>query len=255
MPPLKFKPKRKNDTKGDALRRLRKRWEQEADDDEVWAPEKEPEITQMFRAVEGGVETILIALRAHSEEDARTFISAYDALTISDKRYLRLEDIAFAVGIGSLRLAELAQTALYLYCSMQTKLLISMGMPSVTRSIIKAATSEQPIMGYDADTKSSTVIGYTNGDVRAMEVFGKIAGMVPVPKGAQNIINNNFLPKLDEEGDAAPAAPMWKDSDERLKEFHEMTEPKRLPSPESAPINIGGHIDAMQAETVEILRD
>ena len=53
--------------------------------------------------------------------------------------------IAFAAGIGSLRLAEVAQTALFLYGTMKTKMLLSSAMPKVMKATIKAATDEVPI--------------------------------------------------------------------------------------------------------------
>lgn len=73
-----------------------------------------------------------------------------------------------------------------------------------------------------------------------------------MPKGAQIAIQNVYGDK--EEKSPAPAA--WKSSEERLREFQTMTEtePRRLPAPESKPMTLGGHVDHMQAETVEILR-
>ena len=80
MPPIKFKPKRKQDKKAEALVRLRRRWEKEHEDEE-WEPEKEPIITPMLKGVEGGIRHVLEALRAHDDDDAQAFIDAYDGLT------------------------------------------------------------------------------------------------------------------------------------------------------------------------------
>jgi hypothetical protein len=251
MPPSKFKPKKKRSRSEEALARLRQRWEKEHEDEE-WEAEKEPVITPLFKSVEGGIPRVLEALRAHDDDDAKTFIEFFDSLTGSDRKHVPLELVAYASGIGSLRLAEVAQTALYLYASMQTKLLISSSMIKVTRSIVKAATDEVPITARDFETGDNVVVGHTNGDIKAMDLFGRMAGIVPVPKGAQILIQNN---NSDKETEKPPInTPMWKTPEERLREFQDATEPKRLPSPESKPILVGGRIDHMQAETVEILR-
>ena len=248
MPPSKFKPKRKRDPKSEALARLRAHWEKEHET-AAWEPQNEPVVSPVFRSVEGGAARVVEALRLHNDEDAKAFIETFDRCTATDRSFLSLESIAFAAGIGSLRLAEVAQTALFLHGQMKTKMLLSSAMPKVMRSTIKAATDEVPIV---ADTLGGrVVVGKTNGDVRAMEMFHKMSGMMPLPKGAQIAIQNNF----GEKDDGVPRGTLlpWKDADERLREFHEITEPKRLPSPEAKPVLIGGHIDHMQAETVEIL--
>lgn len=245
-----FKPKKKRDRGAEALARLRQRWEKEHEDEE-WEAEREPVVTPMFKACEGGVAGVLEALRAHDDADARAFVDAYERCNSTDRRLLPLESIAFAAGIGSLRLAEVAQTALFLYASMQTKMLISTSMVKVTKSIVKAATDEVPITAYNSDTGMQEVVGKTNGDVKAMELFGRISGIAPVPKGAQIAIQNVYGKPDDEE---KPPAYAWKTPEERLREIQDATEPKRLPSPVAPPISIGGHIDAMQAQTVEILR-
>ena len=246
MPPSKFKPKKKRDRKAEAIARLRRSWMNDHEDEE-WEPEKEPVITPMLKSV--GLGRVIDALRMHEDEDARAFLRAWDGCNATDRKYLRVEDIAFASGVSSLRLAEIAQTALFLYAQMQTKMLVSSSMHKVMRSTIKAATDEVPIV---ADTLAGRiVVGKTNGDVKAMEMFHKMSGMMPLPKGAQIAIQNNFGDK----DDAPVLTSGWKTPEERLREIQDMTEPKRLPSPPAEPISIGGRIDHLQAETIEMLRD
>lgn len=249
MPPRKFKPKEKRDRKAEALARLRQRWEKEHEDEE-WEVENEPIVTPLFKAVEGGVPRVIEALRMHDDHDAKTFIDTYDSSTATDRKLLPVEAMAFVSGIGSLRLAEVAQTALFLYASMQTKLLISSSMVKVTKSIVKAATDEVPITAYNSNTGLQEVVGKTNGDIKAMELFGRISGIAPVPKGAQIAIQNVYGREESEK----PALSSWKTPEERLREIQDATEPKRLPSPVTPPISLGGHIDQLQSETVEILR-
>jgi hypothetical protein len=249
----KFPVKRKQTAdqfRKDALRRLRERWEEDHENEE-WEPGKEAVVTPMLKAVEGGTGRVIQALRAHTDDDAQAFIELYDSLSAADRKHVSVEVVAFACGIGSLRLVEVAQTALFLYASIETKMLISSSMPKVTRSIIKAATDEVPITAYNSDTGMQEVVGKTNGDVKAMELFGRISGIAPVPKGATIAIQNNYGDRDDK---PAVTTAGWRTPEERLREIQDMTEPKRLPSPAAVPISIGGHIDHMQAQTVEILR-
>lgn len=229
MPPAKFKTKKKRSRKSEALARLKAYWEKDHPDEE-WEPESEPIITPLLKAVEGGIPRVIEALRAHDDDDAETFLLALESIVPSDRKSLNLESIAYASGIGSLRLAEVAQTALFLYGQMRTKLLLSSGIPAIVEKSIKLAKTSKGL--YDR------------------EMMLKAGGVLPVPKGAQIAIQNNF----GEKEEKPQPGGAWKDSGERLREFHDMTQPKRLPSPAAPPINIGGHIDRMQEQTVEILR-
>ena len=228
--------------------RLRRRWEKEHEDED-WEPEKEPIITPMLKGVEGGIRHVLEALRAHDDDDAQAFIELADSLSAGDRKHAPIESVAFAAGIGSLRLAEVAQTALFLYGTMKTKMLLSSAMPKVMKATIKAATDEVPIT---ADTmEGRIVVGHSNGDIKAMEMFHKMSGLMPLPKGAQIAIQNNFGEKEDDKASGQG----WRAPEDRLREFHDMTEPKRLPSPAAPPVTLGGHIDQMQSETVEIMAE
>lgn len=249
MPPSKFKSKTARSPSTEALARLKGRWQSDHEDDE-WTAQTEPIITPMLKSVEGGLRAILTALRMHDDDDAKAFLEVYDSLSKTDRARLRIEDITFASGVGSLRLAEVAQTAMFLYGQMKTKMLLSSAMPKVMRSTIKAATDEVPITAIKDGAE--VVVGHSNGDTKAMEMFHKMSGMMPLPKGAQIAIQNNFG---QNESDKPVLTPGWKTPEERLREIQDMTEPKRLPSPPAEPNAIGGHIDHMQAETVEMLRE
>lgn len=251
MPPSKFKPKKKRSRANEALARLRKRWEEENPDEE-WEADREPGVTSLLRSVDGGIPSVIEAIRSHDDDDAKAFVETWEAASRTDRKHLPIEAVAFASGIGSLRLAEIAQTALYLYASAQTKLLISSSMVKVTKSIVKAATDQVPITALDWETGQNKVVGHTNGDVKAMEMFGRMSGILPVPKGAQIAIQNVYG---KEDAPEKPALPGWRQPEDRLKEIYDMTEPRRLPSPATEPISIGGHIDRLQDQTVHILRD
>ena len=226
MPPAKFKPKRdksKAAKSSAALARLKSRWELDSEDED-WEPESEPTITPMLKAVPGGVTFCLQALRAHDEDDARQFLDTWDQCTRTDRAVLTIEQIAHASGIGSLRLAEIVQTALYLYGDRQAQMILSASLPKVIRSTVKAATDEVPIM---ADTlEGRVVVGKTNGDTRAMEMLLKARGIVPIPKGSQIAIQVN-----SEKPDKSDSSHTWKYPEERLKEITAITNPKQLEAP------------------------
>jgi hypothetical protein len=231
--PKKFTPKRTQSAaefRKAAIKRLRERWEKENPDEE-WEPENEPIVSPMFAAVEGGIPHVIEALRAHNEDEARDFLATLDESSATDRKYLDLESIAFAAGIGSLRLAELAQTAIFLYDGMKTKMLLASGLPAIVQRSIQMAKTPKGL--HDR------------------EMMLKAGGVLPVPKGAQIHIQNLNQQEREEE---APSAPAWRTAEERLRDIHDAVEPKRLPSPESKPITIGGRLDHMQEETIHILR-
>jgi hypothetical protein len=233
MPPAKFKPKRDKSKAGKAtaaLARLRDRWRTDQPDgyDEDWEPESEPLITPMLKAVPGGITFCLQALRCHDEDDARDFLETYDQCTKSDRAVLTIEQIAHASGIGSLRLAEVIQTALYLYGDRQAQMILSASMPKVIKSTVKAATDEVPIV---ADTlQGRVVVGKTNGDTRAMEMLLKSRGILPIPKGSQIAIQVNT-----EKAEKQETGHTWKYPEERLKEITAIINPKQLEAPRTVP--------------------
>jgi hypothetical protein len=235
LPPAKFKTPRDKSAaalRRAALARLKSRWTLGKDDDREWEPESEPIVEPMLASVGGGVAFCVRALRAHNDDDARAFLEVYDALTRQDRRLLKVEEIAHAAGIGSLRLAEVTQTALFLYGDRQTQMILSAAMPKVIRATIKAATDQVPIVA-DIDGRRM-VVGKTNGDMHAAEMLLKARNVVPVPKGSQiNIQNNN---SVTSERDQKPdGGHVWKYPEDRLKEIAAVTSPKRLEASTSRP--------------------
>ena len=190
-------------------------------------------------------------MRAHDEEDAREFIELYDSLSARDRQYLSLEEIAYAAGIGSLRLAEIAVSGMIKYGESQAKMVLATSMHKVTRSIVKAATDEVPITAYDMELGVMKVVGKTNGDTKAMELFGKMTGLVPIPKGATINFQNNVTV---EKPDAEPEKHAWLDSGQRARQIHDALEqPESSPAPPADPVTLGPHLEPLQAETAEIL--
>ena len=207
MPPAKFKPARDKsnaELRRAALQRLQNRWNLDNEDGE-WAPQTEPTVTPMLQSVEGGIDHCITVLRAHDDDDARAFIEMWDKCSKTDRMYLKLEDIAHAAGVGSLRLAEVCNTALFLYGNMQVQMMLAAGMPQVVARSMKQA---------------KTAKGFA--DREWMLKAGKI---LPIPKGAQIAIQNNMPviePKELESGHT------WKYPEDRLKEIVAVTNPKQL---------------------------
>ena len=129
---------------------------------------------------------VLEAIRAHGDDDAKEFIALYDSLSARDRQYLKLEEIACAAGITSLRLAEVATSAMILHGQMTSKLTIAASMQKVVKATVKAATDQVPIVATVGGM--SVVVGKTNGDTKAMELFGRMSCLVPVPKGVTRSI-------------------------------------------------------------------
>lgn len=237
MTKKKFKLVRMRNSKAEALARLKAYWAAERPEDgdeEEWSPEAEPEISPYLRSsVLGGIPKAIEALRFHEEEDAQAFLECWDSRTATDRRYLRIEDVAHASGIGSLRLAEMLQTALYLYGERRINMLFSTHLPAVVEKSLSLAQTDKGV--YDR------------------EMMLKAGKILPVNKNAQSVIINNA--EREPERKPGQANPIWKDSGQRLREFYELTDPKRLPSPAAAPAAPGGHISQLQEQTAELLQD
>ena len=229
--PTKFRPKRDHSTqaaRAKALTRLENLWKQDNEDGE-WEPESEPIVTPMFKEVPGGIAFCIEALRCHDEDDARQFLETYNILKKGERAVLTLEQIAHASGVGSLRLAEIVQTALYLYGDRQVQMILSASMPKVIKATVKAATDHVPITAYDPIRECNRVVGHTNGDTKAMEMLLKSRGIMPTPKGTQ--INLGVGVNLgDRESRSDEGGHEWKYPEDRTKAIMAVINPRQLES-------------------------
>lgn len=229
--------------------RLRQKFETENDGEE-FDPSGQPTVTPMLKSADGGIKRVLEAIRAHDNEDAREFIELHDSLSSIDRKHLSLEEIAVAAGIGAMRLAEIAVSSMIAHGETTSKLMIAASMQKVIKATVKAATDQVPIMATIEGEQ--VVVGKTNGDTKAMELFGKMSGLVPTPKGSTIMIQNNVAAEKEEEGEKT--IPAYLDASQRLRMIHEAYDQRRLPAPHSDTIDVGSRIDNMQMETAEILR-
>ena len=233
---IPMKRARRNHRK-EALKRLENHWLSERDEGEEgeFDPSSEPVITPLLKSVDGGIAYVLEALHTHDDEDARDFVEFYDSLSKQDREELTLEEIAYGAGIGSLRLAEVAQTALFLHGQMRVKMLLSAGLPRVVDTMLKQAVKPSGRADREWALKAGTIL--------------------PTPKGAQIAIQNVIPPKegAEDHPSERTALPIYVSPEDRLRTIHEAVEQRRLPAPPSPPIDLGGRLDHMQEETVELL--
>lgn len=149
---------------------------------------------KISRTIQGGVGSRARAveiLRADDSEGAHAFLEVYDSIPPTDRKFLDLEAIVLKSGLSGRRFVELVAGALIDQSTDATRMIVAAARPKVTKAIVRAATERIPITVNGEH--GPEVIGYTNGDVKAMEIFGKISGMVPQPKGSQTVINMQQL--------------------------------------------------------------
>ena len=152
-----------------------------------------PDLTARIKA---GVGSIAKAIEVLSEDDSwesRAFMERYCSVPISDRSRLKLEEFVAAADITPRRFVELVTGALMQQCQDITKMMVAVAQPKVIQATIKAATDQVPITAYDPELECMRVVGYTNGDTKAMEIFHKATGFLPTPKGANTTINLNQL--------------------------------------------------------------
>jgi hypothetical protein len=262
MPPKKAiptghkHPREKGDRRAEALSRLQIKYQENSENDEprnlLNDLDGQPIVTPILKQAEGGTASVLDALRAYEDEDAQEFIALHDSLTKTDRKFLSLEEIAVASGIGSARLLELSTSAMLNYGQSSVKIFLAASMHKVVHAAVKAASTGTPIIDDKGnpvrDDKGNLLLaGY--GDIRAMELVGKMTGLVPTPKGAHIAIQNN----VGEKAESAPAG--YFDPGEHLRSIRNITDPMRLPAPPHEPVMEGTLIANMQQNVAHILSE
>ncbi len=187
-----------------------------------------PEVTPRVKEAMGSVKDAISLLRGDDAPDSRRFIKKWDSLSPRDQKHARLEYVLTAAGLTTRRFMELLAGAEFDHSATVSKIFVSRSQLTVLKSTVKAATDQIPItvMGDDGNL---TVVGYSNGDVKAMEIFHKITGALPTPKGSSFILNQqiNTPPAADP---AAPKTPLQA-MDSFLLEIDDIRRPKQLSAP------------------------
>jgi len=150
-----------------------------------------PDVTANIVRACGSVQNAVQALRSDDSEEAQGFIEKYDSIAGSDRSRLGLEEIFTSCGITARRFIEVLTGALMQQCQDVTKMMVAVAQPKVIQATIKAAIDQVPIVA-DVDGER-IVVGHTNGDTKAMEIFHKATGFLPTPKGSNTTINLNQL--------------------------------------------------------------
>ena len=179
-----------------------------------------PEVTPRVKEAMGSVREAISLLRGDDAPDSRKFIRKWDSLSPRDQKSARLEHVVTAAGLTTRRFMELLAGAEFDHSATVSKIFVSRSQLKVLKSTVKAATDEQPIFNKDGD-----IIGQSNGDVKAMEIFHKITGAMPTPKGGTFINNQQINAQV-----AAPNEPKTplQAMDSFLLEIDDIRRPKQL---------------------------
>jgi hypothetical protein len=181
-----------------------------------------PKITQRMITAAGGRQGVLAALECDDSDEAIAFMEVYRSFSEEERDTFSLEELFLLAGMTARRFGEVLMGALMQQGADASRLLISVAMPEVSEALIKAATERTPILD-----NTGNLVGYSNPDMKAVEIFGKISRMLPIPKGSKTIINvGNQNDSEDEE--SAELEPM----DDFLMELQTVTR-NQLPAPKT----------------------
>lgn len=190
-----------------------------------------PSISALVKRGAGSISEAVEALRSDDSPDARAFLAKWELVPASKRSQIRLEAYILAAGLTTRRFIEVLTGALLEHSTSVAKMVVAAAQPRVLESVVKAATDEQPIFAKDPMSGERIVIGRTNGDVKAQELFLKGTGFLPTPKGSSTTINlqqtnqtANFDPPQQEAALPPPAM------DAFLLELQDINRPKALPS-------------------------
>jgi hypothetical protein len=207
-----------------------------------------PDVTRNIVRAVGSVDLAVKALAADESEDAQTFIRFRERISPSDLRRTTLEEQFTAAGISARRFIEVLTGALMQQCQDVTKMMVAVAQPKVVQATIKAATDQVPIVADIGDRR--VVVGHTNGDTKAMEIFHKATGFLPTPKGSNTTINlnqNNLNANVESGNDGEPGE--LQSMDDFLLDMQDVVAPQaQLPAPrETVPV-IVPEVEYLDAE-------
>lgn len=182
-----------------------------------------PTVTDRLVTGTGSPGAVISILNGDDSDDARAFMHVYLSIPEEMRFKLTLEEIFTAAGLTARRFVEVVTGAMMQQAQDVSNMIVAVAMPTVSRALIKAATEEVP--RYN---KAGEVVGYYPPDMKAIELFGKMSGMLPTPKGSQTVINMGQFNQSSDKDDDGPASlePM----DDFLMELQSVTR-NQLPAP------------------------
>ena len=156
---------------------------------------------------------VIEILEGDGDEDSIAFLTRWRKIAKSDRKYLTIEEVCIASGLTTRRLWEVISGAVLEQSQDIVKVRLAHSQASVVAAAVKAATDSLPITA-DVGGKR-VVVGWSNGDVKAMEVVSKWTGLMPTPKGSTtNILLGG--------GQGAAPAPLGSGEDDDDEEDEEL---------------------------------
>jgi hypothetical protein len=169
-----------------------------------------PQITPLFKNAEGGLPTVLDAMRfSIQDEDIAAFLKKYDAIPVGDRERLPWEAIALAAGVDLRKLAGAVLFALRDMSVSTVKMIAFSNHPAVMQKTIEYAlmpggdkdrTTVHRGLGFLPDPKGPTFIGKA--------VFGAAGGNEASTQTQADV--------FDDEGDLDRLFPQANAMQERL---------------------------------------
>ena len=163
-----------------------------------------PSITKRVVSAVGSTEEAIDLLAGDDAADSIKFTQKWNALGMSDRKWLHLEDVIVAAGLTTRRFIELIAGANSDHSDFIFKALANTKRQKVLESTIAAATDEE------------------NADVRAMELFFKLTKDIQTP--GFNVNSNNQTLNAT----VAPERDPLQSMDSFLLEIENVRKPKQL---------------------------
>jgi hypothetical protein len=170
-------------------------------------------ITPSLREAGLSTDRVIEILEGDGDEDAISFLARWRRISKTDRKYLSLEEVCIASGLTTRRLWEVISGAVLEQSQDIVKVRLAHSQASVVAAAVKAATDSLPILANVGGV--NRVVGYTNGDVKAMEVVSKWTGLMPTPKGS----TTNILLGGGQGAAPAPLGSCQDDDDEEDEEL------------------------------------
>jgi hypothetical protein len=208
-----------------------------------------PDVTTKVKQGAGSVKKAIEALRADDSEDAQSFLEKYDSVSESDRQRLKLEDFVAVSGLSARDFIETLTGALMQQCQDVTKMMVAVAQPKVIAATIKAATDQVPIVAFSQLMGKNIVVGKTNGDTKAMELFHKATGFLPTPKGSNTTINLNQLNQTANVGGSDDEGSELQSMDDFLLDMQDVLRPAQLSAPAEI---IPSHVPEIEYLDVEV---
>lgn len=182
-----------------------------------------PKLLPRIKEAVGTLAEAISIIEGDDNPDSIAFMAKWNSLTVRDKRYVHIEDVIIAAGLTTRRFMELLAGASFEHSASVSKIFVSRSQLKVLQATVKAATDQE------IKDEAGKVTGVREGDVRAQEIFHKITGALPTPKGA-NFTFNQQINKNDDP-DPKPERQPLQTMDSWLLEIDDIRKPKQLSAP------------------------